>query len=177
MHALIIVDMQQASIANSDKYDCEGVVSRINKLSNTVRSHPGLVIFIAHDGEEQEGLLPHSDGWKILDSLTMKESDIIIRKKANDAFYQTPLADTLVKHNVSKLLICGWATDFCVDATLKSALNKNYQVTAVADCHTVSDRGNISALQVINYHNWLWSNMIATQHKIAVLKSNDITFG
>ena len=176
MHALIIVDMQQASIANSNKYDTEGVVSRINQLSQQVRAHQGLVIFIAHDGEENEGLVPHTDGWQILDSLTMKENDIVIRKKANDAFYQTTLADTLKKHDISKLLICGWATDFCVDSTLKSALNRNYQVTAVADCHTVSDRENISALQVINYHNWLWSNMLPTQSSITVLKSTDITF-
>ncbi len=176
MHALIIVDMQQASIANSNKYDSDGVVSRINQLSQRVRAKEGLVIFIAHDGEEAEGLKPFTDGWKILDSLEMKNSDITIRKQANDAFYQTQLAATLYKHDISKLLICGWATDFCVDSTVKSALNKDYHVIAVADCHTVSDREDISALQVIKYHNWLWSNMLSTKTKLQVVNSSEITF-
>lgn len=175
MHALVIVDMQQGSIANSDKHDVEGIVERINLLSQQVRKVGGPVVFIAHDGNESENLLPHSDGWQILNSLTKLEGDIVIRKRANDAFYQTQLANTLEQQQISKLIICGWATDFCVDTTVKSALTRDYNVTVAADCHTVSDREFITADQVIAYHNWLWANMIETNGVIQVKNSREIT--
>lgn len=174
MQALIIVDMQQASIANSNKYDTLGVVQRINVLAQSVRQHQGLVIFIAHDGEEAEGLFPHSAGWQILDALVQTKSDIIIRKTANDAFYNTRLATILKESNIEDLIICGWATDFCVDTTIKSALSQNYQVTVAADCHTLSDRPNINAADAISYFNWLWANMLSTKFIIRVQNAADI---
>lgn len=175
MQALIIIDMQQASIANSNKYDTLGVVQRINLLAQRVRQYQGLVIFIAHDGEAAEGLLPHSAGWQVLDSLVQTNSDIIIRKTANDAFYHTRLASTLKESNIEDLIICGWATDFCVDTTIKSALSQNYQVTVAADCHTLSDRLNINAPTVISYFNWLWANMLSTKFTVMVQNATDIS--
>ena len=41
MNVLIIVDMQEASFANPDKYDSEGVIERINQLSENIRQNGG----------------------------------------------------------------------------------------------------------------------------------------
>lgn len=174
MQALIIVDMQQASIANSDKYDTQGVVARINTLAQRIRDQQGQVIFIAHDGNESEGLVPHSAGWQILDSLIQGRDDLILRKTANDAFYQTTLAATLTAKGIEDLIFCGWATDFCVDSSVKSALAKNYRVSVAKDCHTVSDRPYLSASQVIEYYNWLWQNMLPTRTAIEVRNSTQL---
>ncbi len=75
---------------------------------------------------------------------------------------------------MTELILTGCATDFCVDATLKSALASDYFITVVADGHTTADRPMISARQVIQYFNWLWSEMTPTRGGIKVETCNAI---
>ena len=177
MDALIIVDMQEGAIGSSNKYDTLGIIERINLLSKKIRSDKGIVIFIQHDGTTEENLKPYTQGWKIIQLLQQnspnEKADIIIRKTQNDAFYQTDLHETLRKNHVNHLIITGWATDFCVDTTIKSALSKDYIITVAEDCHTASDRPLMSAPDVIQYFNWLWKNMLPTG-AINVKSSQDI---
>jgi nicotinamidase-related amidase len=172
--ALVIVDMQQAVISNSDKHDSVNVMQRINILARAVRQSAAKVIFIQHDGEAEEGLLPFTQGWQIAASLKVKDSDIVIRKTTNDAFYDTQLAEVLEQSKIQQLIFCGWATDFCVDSSIKAAISRDFQVTVAADCHTVSDRAFLSAVDVINYHNWLWSNLLSLNTPVQVEASQDI---
>lgn len=75
---------------------------------------------------------------------------------------------------MTELILTGRATDFCVDATLKSALTSDYFITVVADGHTTADRPMISARQVIQYFNWLWSELTPTRGGIKVETCNVI---
>jgi len=106
MNVLIIIDMQEASFENSNKYDSDGVINRINQLSQHTRENGGTVIFIQHDGNEEEGLLPHTPGWRILSSLQFSDSDIIVLKKLNDSFSNTELNQTLVELGADKARSC-----------------------------------------------------------------------
>ncbi len=67
------------------------------------------------------------------------------------------------------LFITGCATDFYVDAIVHSALNRDYNVVVVKDCHTSP---HLSAKKVIQHHNWLWENMMPTNggNKIDFIK-------
>jgi len=93
---------------------------------------------------------------------------LIIGKTANDAFYQTNLEDELRKRGIEKLIITGSATDFCVDATVKSALVHDFDITIIADAHTTADRPHVTAEQVVAHYNWIWSEMTATKYKMKV---------
>ena len=72
----------------------------------------------------------------------------------------TELQSTLEVLTPNQVLIAGWATDFCVDATVRSAVSNNYNVVVVSDGHTLSDRPHLDAPQAILYHNWVWTNLI-----------------
>jgi nicotinamidase-related amidase len=73
-----------------------------------------------------------------------------------------------------RVLVAGWATDFCVDATVRSAVSNNYNVVVVGDGHTLSDRPHLDALTVIRHHNWVWSNNLITDSSIRVANSSDL---
>ncbi len=173
MDVLLIIDMQEASFRNSYKYDQPGVIDRINFLSQYIRENLGKVIFIQHDGTQEEGLEPHTKGWEILNSLHKDANDLIVRKTANDSFCRTNLKVTIEKLSVSRLFISGWATDFCVDTTIRSAVSQGYNVVTISDCHTCSDRPHLKAHQVITHHNWVWSNLISIGNTIEVLPLRD----
>ena len=44
-----------------------------------------------------------------------------MRKTLNDAFLGTSLQSDLIEFGARRVLMTGWATDFCVDATVRSA--------------------------------------------------------
>ncbi|WP_020413426.1 isochorismatase family protein [Microbulbifer sp. SSSA007] len=168
MDVLLIIDMQEASFAERNQFDVDGTIARINRLAAWVRERDGSVIFIQHDGLEEEGLLPGSTGWALLDDLIKSESDLVIRKKTNDAFYQTDLKHTLEKLNVNRLIVSGWATDFCVDTTIRSAVSHKINILVASDCHTLKDRPHLKAQTVIAHHNWIWSELITDDTTIRV---------
>lgn len=169
MDVLLIIDMQEAPFSEPDKFDSDRVVHRINQLSEYVRGNNGKVIFIQHDGTKEEGLYPNSSGWEILSALTKSNSDTVIRKTTNDAFYNTKLHSDLEKLKPERLIVSGWATDFCVDTTIRSAVSHNYHVAVASDCHTVSNRPHLEAHKVIEHHNWIWSNLITNRKEVEVL--------
>ena len=85
---------------------------------------------------------------------------MLCQKTLNDAFAGSDLQATLQRLGVDRMLIAGWATDFCVDTTLRSAVSRNYNVVAVSDAHTLADRPHLDAASVIGHHNWVWANLI-----------------
>lgn len=174
MKALLIIDMQRGSfIPYSLRYDTPGIIDRINSLSKHFRHEGDKVIFIQHDGSKQQVFIPGSDDWKMLPELTLDKSDLIISKTANDAFYNSELQSTLAKLNITELYVTGCATDFCVDATIKSALTKHYALTVISDAHTVANRPHIDAATVIRHYNSLWADMTPTPSQITVISTKD----
>src|SRR5690606_17518339 len=88
---------------------------------------------------------------------------------ANDSFYKTSLKEELVSLGIKDIIITGCATDFCVDATVKAALTNDFNITVIADGHTTADRPKLDAGAVIDYYNWLWSEMTPTDGKVKVI--------
>jgi len=175
--ALIIVDLQESSFPDQRYHDQKRVIERIELLSRFVRKAGGAVVFVQHDGHAEEGLLPLSPGWEILASLTRAEGDLVVRKTTNDAFFGTSLDRHLRERGVTRLIVCGWATDFCVDSTLRAAVSRSYRVVVVSDGHTVADRPHISAASVVAYHNWLWPQLLTPTEPVAVLPAATLLAG
>ncbi len=149
-------------------------LSRENLSRENLSRKNSRVIFIQHDGTAEEGLIPNTPGWDILKPLTKDKNDIVIRKTTNDAFYETELHKTLGLLDAENIIIAGWATDFCVDTTIRSAVNHKYNVIVAADCHTVSDRPHLSAEKVIEHHNWIWKNLISPVKNVIVMTVEDL---
>jgi len=174
MKALLIIDMQQLSFTpETPRFDTNGVVERINVLSEKFRENNEPVIFIQHDGSKDSFCIPNTKEWHILDSLEIEDTDIFVSKTANDAFYKSELHHILQEKGIEELVITGCATDFCVDSTVKSALVKDYKVDVIADAHTTANRPHLDAEKIIEHYNWMWHEMIQVNGKIKVESFTD----
>jgi nicotinamidase-related amidase len=171
MDVVIVVDMQVGLLNGPPKHDLQGVIERINALTAMVRSRSGKVIWIRHCGKTGDGFAPHTAGWALLPELIRQPDDLVIEKTLNDPFAGTGLPDTLQRIAPDRLLVAGWATDFCVDATVRSAVSNDHHVVVVADGHTLSDRPHLDAATVIRHHNWVWSGLI-TNRSIRVVAAD-----
>jgi nicotinamidase-related amidase len=161
-HALIVIDMQCGSFSEATpRHDASGLVRRLNALGSRVRAAGGLVLFVQHDGPIGDPQHPDQPGWRLLPDLRVLEGDLNVRKTACDAFLGTALEATLEAEGVRDLIITGCATDYCVDTTVRSALAKGYRTTVPRDGHTTADRPHLSAPQIIQHHNAIWSDFLS----------------
>ena len=167
--ALLIIDMQKGSFTEkTPRFDTSGVVDRINRLAELFRQLDFPVIYIQHDGSGTGEFEKNTQEWELLDDLNMEQTDLFVDKYANDVFYHSKLQSILTELNVTELLISGCATDFCVEATVQSALTKDYIIKVVEDGHTTGDRPHLTADKVIEHYNWVWRNIIPTKGRITV---------
>lgn len=161
MDVLLVVDMQEGLLKGDPKRDLPAVVERIDRLAERVRARGGRVVFVQHEGGAGDEFAPGTPGWELLGSIRRAPTDQVVRKTLNDAFRGTSLASWLDEVGARRILVSGWATDLCVDSTVRSAAALGYRVVVASDCHTVSDRPHMAAEKVIEHHHWIWRNLLA----------------
>jgi nicotinamidase-related amidase len=171
--ALLVVHMQVGLLNGKPKHDLPGILDRINRLAAKVRTQSGKVILIQHCGGKGDDFEPQAPGWAFLPELVQESADIIVPTTLNDPFVGTDLQLRLTEIQPDRVLVTGWATDFCVDSTVRSAVAHHYDVVAVADGHTLNDRPHLDAVNVIRHHNWVWRNLI-TQRSINVVEASEL---
>ena len=173
----MVIDVQAGLFcAKPAPFEAEAVVTRINAVTAKARRAGTPIIFIQHDGEPSEpDLVPFSEGWKLHPDLVVRPGELVIRKTTCDAFYGTALESELRSRGVTTLVLMGFATDFCVDSTLRSAVSKDFGVIVVADAHTTADNPVLKADLVRQHHNWAWANAI-TKRGVTVLKAGKVCF-
>lgn len=175
--AVLVIDVQVGLFcAKPAPFEAEAVIDRINAVTAKARRAGAPVIFIQHDGgPDNEDLVPFSEGWKLHPDLDVRPGELVVRKTTCDAFYGTSLESELRSRGITTLLLTGFATDFCVDATLRSALSKDFAVVVVADAHTTADNPVLKADLVRQHHNWAWANCLSSKG-VTVLKARQVRF-
>ena len=175
--AVLVIDVLRGLFCTEPTpFEAEAVVGRITAVIAKARKAGSPVIFIQHDGEPGgEDVVPFTEGWKLHPDLIVHPDDLVIRKRTCDAFYGTSLEAELRSRGITTLLLMGYATDFCVDATLRNAASKDFRVIVVADAHTTSDNPVLKAKVVREHHNWAWANAI-TKKDVAVLRAAEVLF-
>jgi len=96
-----------------------------------------------------------------------------VRKQMNDPFAGAELQARLNRIAPDRVLVTGWATDLCVDATVRSAVSNHHNVVVVTDAHTLSNRPHLDAASVIRHHHWVWRNLI-TQKSIRLAATDEL---
>lgn len=82
---------------------------------------------------------PGSDGAAFAAGLDVRPADVVLTKHRYDAFYDTPLDVYLTANDVTELLVGGVATHVCVESAMRSAFDRDYDATVLADCTASAD--------------------------------------
>ena len=170
--ALLIIDMQVALVEGA--YQERAVLDRIAGLLAQARALGTAIIFIQHDHMDYAPMKPDTPGWQIHPGLAPAPDELIIRKRASDSFYETSLRRELTALGITRLIVTGMQTEFCVDATCRRAISEGYDVILVADGHTTWDTDILSAAQIIAHHNATLGNLAHPDHTITVMPSAEI---
>ncbi len=155
--ALLVIDVQHGLFGGAPElmglpFEANVVIARINSLVARARNAGTPVVWVQH--QRAEGFLAHgSDSWQLQPDLHVEAGDTRVYKTTPDSFLRTDLAERLARWGTEALVICGYATEFCVDTTTRRALALGWPVTLVADSHTTHDKSHLSGAQIREHHN------------------------
>lgn len=133
------------------------VIENILKAREVARRCRMPIFFVKHvyrrdlsDADERisDYTLQHPHSWKVNESpviegswgsevikqLQPEETDYVVSKKRSSAFYNTDLELLLRCRGIKTLIITGIATDHCVESTIRSATDRDFNVVVLTDC-------------------------------------------
>jgi nicotinamidase-related amidase len=165
--ALLILDVQRGLFDEAYEED-KAVLLCLVGLLERAREKSIPVLSIQHDGGPGHPLEAETAGWHIHPMVAPHPDDIILRKRASDAFYETPLHERLQSLGITRLVVTGAQTELCVDATCRRAASFNYDVCLVANGHTTGDSDTLTTAQIVAHHNHLLSQLAHPTHPIRV---------
>lgn len=172
--ALLIIDVQSFLFDSTPKpYESTEVIARINQLSVWARNNDIPVIFIQHEAPNSP-MEFGSAGWQLQSDLIKAEGDLFVLKTTPNSFLRTNLKELLDAQNVEHLIICGYATEFCIDTTTRQAAAFGYSIDLVADAHTTQDKPHASAAFIREHHNQTLSNIKSFGVKIAAISVDEL---
>ncbi|MFZ5549239.1 MAG: cysteine hydrolase family protein [Pseudomonadota bacterium] len=174
--ALLVIDVQRGLFDPEPRpFEADDVVRRINALAEKARAAGAPVVFIQHETPTDE--LPHgSERWALECGLVVKPGDAHLRKTTPDSFLRTGLGEMLAAWGTEEVVVCGYATDFCVDSTTRGAVSRGIPVTLAADAHTTHDKPYASAELIRTHHNAILGWTESFGPVITVVPAADIRF-
>ena len=151
--ALLVVDVQQGLFVDEPRPDgLDAVIRHINQLARRARAAGAPVFFIQHEAPGSE-LAHGSPGWQLDERLEVDSGDARIRKTTSAPYASSDLQQQLRDRGVSAVVVAGYATEFCVDSTVRWSASLGFPVTLVSDAHTTHDKAHLPARQIIAHHN------------------------
>jgi nicotinamidase-related amidase len=175
--ALLVIDVQRCLIdAEPRPFEADTVVARINALAARARQAKVPVVIVQHETESGT-MVRGSDGWQLAAGLDVADGDLHVRKTTPDSFLRTPLGDLLADRSIENVIVCGYATEFCVDTTVRRAAALGYAVTIAADAHTTHDKSHASAAQIRAHHNATLPDITSFGRPIVAVPAEEISLG
>ncbi len=173
--AALVIDVQIGPFTTQPPpFEAEEVVHRINSVTAKARAAKVPVFFVRHEGAPDPNWRVPS-GWEFHPNLKIARDETVVRKTTADAFHGTDLESQLRSRGIQSLLVMGYATDFCVDATLRNAASKDFELFVVSDAHTTNDTPELKAALIRRHFNWAWSDSFSSRG-IHVLTAGQVSF-
>ena len=175
-NALLIIDVQVGLVKLIPAEIRAGVLSRIETLLSRARASGAPVIYIQHDGPRGHALETHTKGWEIHPSIKPLDSESVVKKRESDSFFETTLRQELEKIGITRLIIGGGMTEYCVDTTCRRATSLGYDVMLASDAHLTRDNKVLTAANIIAHHNFVLDDFGAGDHVVRVRPTDEIVF-
>lgn len=177
--ALILVGMQNAFCSPEGSFwkrgysilNIDSVLATVRNLLSFAHKKNILVIFTKLEYKSDysnSGLLVkhfapeiiklggyRENSWdsELFDFQERSEHDIVIVKKRYDPFFNTNLENILKAHQINHLIVAGVLTNVCVESCVRSAFDRDFEVTVVSDAtSTYSEELYRASLSTMERH-------------------------
>ncbi|MFX0208584.1 MAG: cysteine hydrolase family protein [Candidatus Hodarchaeota archaeon] len=171
--ALIVIDMQVGNFTGINPiYMGKELLSNVLSLIAHLRSIETPIIYIQNNGGKGDPDELGTPGWDIHPSIAPIEGDILIQKTTPDGFHETLLKFELESLRITKMIIVGLQSEYCIDTTCRRAFSEGYEVILVEDAHSTWDSELLNAQQIIDHHNLVLSSWFVTLKRVKEIISD-----
>ena len=157
---LLVVDMQKA-LVDEELYAYDALLDSTVRLVEAARKKGVEVIFVQHDAGPGSGLSVGDEGFEIIDALRPEAGEKVFVKTINTCFGNKELKAYLKQQEDKRLMIIGLQTNYCIDATVKSAFERGFDVIIPEGSNSTFDNDYMTAETAVRYYNEdVWEELV-----------------
>ena len=159
---LIVIDIQKG-ITDEELYDFDGFIKNVTSIIDAARKNNVEVIYVQHDDGPGTGFSFGDKDFEIADQVVPEENEKIFIKTINSCFGNNDLAEYLSGSGEKDLMIVGLQTNFCIDASVKSAFERGYKVIVPKGTNSTFDNDYMDRETTYKYYNdMMWPERFAS---------------
>ncbi len=157
---LLVIDMQKG-IVDEELYAFDTFMDRTVRLVEAARKNGVEVIFVQHDAGAGSGLSVRDEAFEIIDELRPEPGEKVFIKTINSCFGNKELKRYLKQQEDKRLMIIGLQTNYCIDATVKSAFERGFTVIIPEGSNSTFDNDYMTGETTVRYYNEdVWEELV-----------------
>ena len=158
---LLVIDAQ-VWLTEKELYNYEKFVTGTKALIKAARENNIEVIYVQHDDGLGTRFSVGDDGFEINSEFYPKDGEKRYVKTVSSAFCGTGLKDYLECKNEDTVVMVGLLTNFCMDASVKSAFEMGLNVIIPEGTNTTFDNLYMDKEKTYKYYNeFMWPGRFA----------------
>ena len=158
---LLVIDMQKG-LVDEELYAFDTFTDRTTRLVEAARKNGVEVVFVQHDAGPGSGMSAGDEAFEIIDALTPGEGEKVFTKTINSCFGNRDLKVYLKSQTDRRLMIIGLQTNYCIDATVKSAFERGFTVIIPEGTNSTFDNDYMTGETTYRYYNEdVWEELVS----------------
>lgn len=159
---LLVVDFQKALTEDEELYNAKTLIERVVKLVDTARKNKVEVIFIQHDAGSGSGFSVGDTDFEIDGHVIPQRGEKVFVKTINSCFGNQEFKDYMYSLTDKRVMVVGLQTNWCIDATVKSAFERGFEVIVPEGTNSTFDNDYMNAETTYRYYNEeIWPDCFA----------------
>ena len=149
---LLVIDIQKG-IAVDELYAFDTFMDRNVRLIDAARKNHVEVVFVRHDAGPGSGLSAGDPGFEFADRVAPEKGEKSFVKTISSCFGNREFTKYMEQQEDKRLMIIGLQTNYCIDATVKSAFERGYQVIIPGEANSTFDNDYMTGETTYRYYN------------------------
>lgn len=172
---LLVIDVQKG-ITDNRLYAYDAFIDNMTQIIDTARKNNVEIIYVQHDDGPGSGFTEGDRDYEIADQVAPAQNEKIYAKTINSCFGNHELTKYLEQTGEKELMITGLQTNFCIDASVKSAFERGYKVIIPDGTNSTFDNDYMDAKTTYRYYNeMMWPRRFA--QCVSIEKAIDMLAG
>lgn len=132
------------------------------RIIESARKNNVEVIYVQHDDGPGTGFSVGDEAFEIAPQVMPQEGEKAYIKTINSCFWNKELTRYLEELQETTLMIVGLQTNFCIDASIKSAFERGYKVIVPKGTNSTFDNDYMDKETTVKYYNnMMWPGRVA----------------
>ena len=149
---LLVIDIQKG-ITDDELYAYDTFMDRTVRLIDAARKNHVEVVYVQHDDGPGSGFSAGDTAFEIADQVAPEAGEKIFVKTASSSFTNRDFAAYMEKQEDKRLMIIGLQTNYCIDATVRSAVERGLRVIIPEGTNSTFDNEYMTGETTYLYYN------------------------